>query len=113
MDELRRFDDFAQGYGLALVVRNFDADGGFAGDALDEDRFGLQSEAQILSEADNAAVLDACFRLEFEGGNDRARVDLTDAALYVELHALCFNCTRAVLQLFLIKFVAALAFAEQ
>src|SRR2546430_14458507 len=88
---LRRFDDFAQGYGLALVVRNFDADVGFAGDALDEDRFGLQSEAQILSEADNAAVLDACFRLEFEGGNDRARVDLTDAALYVELHALCLD----------------------
>src|SRR5207248_9456003 len=101
------------GDGLGLGVQNSDAEGGFAGAALDEDRFGLQSEAQILSEADNAAVLDACFRLDFEGGNDRARVELTDAALYGELHALCFKCTRAVLQLFLIKFVAALAFAEQ
>ncbi len=44
--EFGGFDDFAQRDGLALFVGDFDADGGFAGDAFDKDGFGLQREAR-------------------------------------------------------------------
>ena len=53
---------------------------GLPGDALDQDRFGLQAEAQILGERGDAAVLDAGFRLELERGDDRAGIDLDHRA---------------------------------
>src|SRR5439155_16448067 len=87
MNELRGFDDFTQRDRLALVVRDLDADGGLAGNALDQDGFGLQGQAQIFGEANNPAVLDAGFRLEFERGYDRAGVDLRDASLDVEFRS--------------------------
>jgi hypothetical protein len=39
--ELRGFNLLAQGDGLPVDVRNFDADRRFSRDALNEDRFGL------------------------------------------------------------------------
>src|SRR5215467_11590160 len=113
MDELRRFNDFAQGDGLPLVVRDFDADSGFAGNALDQDGLRLQRETQVFGEADNAAVLDTGFGLELEGCDDRAGIDLRDMSLHVELEALRLNGPRALLQFVLIEFVAALAFPQQ
>ena len=102
MDELRRFDDFAQGDGLAPVVRNFDANGGLAGNTLDQDGFGLQGQTQIFREADNATVFDTGFRLEFERRDYRSWIDLRHAALNVEFLALRFNRAGALFQLFFI-----------
>ena len=113
LDELRRFDDFAQRDGLASVVWHFDADGGFAGNSLNEDGFGLQSQAQIFGQCDNAAVLDAGFRLEFECRDNRARVDLRHAPLHVKFLAFCFNRAGALLQFLFVEFLAAFAFAQQ
>ena len=113
MDEFRRFDNFAQRDGLPFIVRNFDADGGLPGNALDEDGFRLQSKAQVFRQTDNAAVLDAGFGLEFERGDDRPRVDLRDAPLDVKFEALGFNRPRALLQFVFIEFLAALTFAQQ
>ena len=111
--ELRRFDNFPQCNRLALVVRDFDANGRFAWDALDQNGFGLQREAQILRQPDNPAVLDARVRLEFECRDDWPGIDLRHAALDVKFQALCFNRACPLFQLFFIKFLAALAFAEQ
>src|SRR6266566_94711 len=94
-------------------VRALDADGGLAGNALDQDGFGLQGQAQIFGEANNPAVLDAGFRLEFERGYDRAGVDLRDASLDVEFLALGFDGTRALLQFLFVELPAALAFVQQ
>src|ERR671922_859748 len=112
MDELGRLNDFAQSNGLPLVVRDLDADGGFAGNTLDENGFRLQGEAEVFGEADDAAVLDTCFRLELKRSDHRAGIDLRDAALHIEFEALRFDSPRALLQLFLVEFVAALTFAQ-
>ena len=45
-------------------------------------------EAEIVAEADDAAVLDAGFGLEFEGGDDGAGVDLRDLAVDFEFRVL-------------------------
>jgi len=52
--------------GLALVVGNLDADGAFAGHALDEDALRAHGQAEIVGEAGDAGILDAGFGLEFE-----------------------------------------------
>ena len=44
-------------------------------------------EAEIVGEAGDAAVLDAGFRAELEGGDDGAGIDLNDLAVDVELRA--------------------------
>src|ERR1019366_5148719 len=87
-EEFLRLDVLAQPDNFALAVRYLDADGALAGHAFDEDAFGAQGEAEIVGEADNAAVFDAGFGLEFEGGDDRAGVDLRDLAEDFELRVL-------------------------
>ena len=82
-------DDVAQPDGFALVVGDLDADGGFAGHALDEDGFGGHGEAEIVGEAGDAGVFDAGVGAELEGGDDGAGVDLRDLAVDAELGALC------------------------
>ena len=44
--EFLGFENLAQADHFAARVRHFDADGRLAGDALDQDRFGLQAEAR-------------------------------------------------------------------
>ena len=46
-----RLEQLAQRNLLARVVRNLDADGRLAGDAIDQHRLGLHREAQIVGEA--------------------------------------------------------------
>ena len=77
----------AQPDGFALVVRHLDADGALAGHALDEDALGAHGQAEIVGEAGDAAVLDAGFGLELEGGDHGAGIDLHDLAAHVELGA--------------------------
>ncbi len=100
--ELLRFDHFAQPDGLALVVRNLDADRRLARHALDEDALGAQGEAEIVGEAGDAAVLDAGFGLELEGRDHGAGIDLHHRAAHVELAALFAQHLRQVLQLIFI-----------
>ncbi len=80
-------DDVAQPDGFALVVGDLDADGGFAGHALDEDGLGGHGEAEVVGEAGDAGVLDAGVGAELEGGDDGAGVDLGDLAVDAELGA--------------------------
>ena len=70
------------------MVRDLDADGGFAGHALDEDGFGGHGEAEVVGEAGDAGVLDAGVGAELEGGDDGAGIDLRDLAVDAELGAL-------------------------
>ena len=48
-EKLLRLDHLAQPDGLALMVGNLDADGGFAGHALDQNAFGAQGEAEVVA----------------------------------------------------------------
>src|ERR1700688_825179 len=113
IDELRRFDNFAQGDGLARQVRYFDADGGFAWDALNQNRFGFQREAQIFGQANDAAVFDARFGFEFERRNHWTGVDLSYAPLYIKLLTLFFNRAGPLFQFCFVQLLAAFAFAQQ
>ena len=90
-----RLDDLAQRDGLPVLIRHFDADRGFARDALDQDGFGLQRQAQIVGQPGNAAVLDAGLRLELVGGDDRPGIDLRDVPADVEFAALLLDGVRA------------------
>ena len=84
----------------------------FPGNALNQNRFGLQREAQILSQADDAAVFDSRFRLEFEGGNHRTGIDLRHAPLNIKLLAFFFNRAGPVFQFGFVELLAAFAFSQ-
>ena len=49
LPEFFRFQHLAQRDHFAPRVGHFDAHRGLAGDAFDQDRFGLQAEAQVLA----------------------------------------------------------------
>ena len=92
--ELVGFQNLAQADHLAPRVRNLDAHRRLAGDALDQDRFGLQAQAQVFGQRRDAAVLDAGFGLELERGHHRAGVDLHHGAVHVEFFELGFDAHR-------------------
>ena len=100
--ELVGFEHLAQRDQLAPRVGHFDAHGGLAGNALDQDRFGLQAQAQIFGEGGDAAVLDAGLGLELEGGDHRAGVDLHHVAQHVELFELRLDARGGVLEFLLV-----------
>ena len=100
--KLLRLDHLAQPDGFALVIRHLDADSRLAGHALDQDALGAQRQAEIVAQAGDAAVLDAGFGLELEGGDHRAGIDLHHRAAHVELAALFLQHLRQVLQLLLV-----------
>ena len=54
-----RLEHLAQRDLLARVVGNLDADGGLAGDAIDEDRVGLHRQAEVVGEPGDLRVLHA------------------------------------------------------
>ena len=83
--ELLRLDVFAQPDDLALAVRHLNADGRFAGHALDQNALGLQRETKIVGEVGDAAVFDSGVGLELERSDHRAGIDLRDLAVDVEL----------------------------
>ena len=111
--ELVGFEQLAQGDQFAPDVRHFDADGGLAGDALDQDGFGVQAEAEVFAEVDDAGVLDAGFGLELEGGDDGAGVDLDDVAEDVELFELGLDAAGGVLEFLLVVGIARGGLVEQ
>src|SRR6185437_16048067 len=108
-----RFDYVAQGDRLAVRIGDFDADRGFAGDALDEDGFGAQGEAEVFGKARDPAVFDAGLWLEFERGDDGAGIDLRDVAADVEFGAFLFDGAGVFLQLAFVHFFAALGGMKQ
>src|SRR6202041_272050 len=81
------FDPVAEVDGFALVIGNLDADGAFAGHALDEDAFGAHGKAEVVCEAGDARVFDAGLGLELIRGDHGAGVDLDDLAADIELAA--------------------------
>ena len=82
------FDVFAQPDDFALAVRNLNADSRLARHALDQNAFRFQGEAEVVRQVGNPAVLDARFRLELERSDHRARIDLRDLAMHIELGVL-------------------------
>ncbi len=111
--ELLGLQDLAQADDLALGVGDFDAHGGLAGDALDEDGLGLKAQAEVLVERGDAAVLDAGLGLELEGGDHRAGIDLHHRAKHVELLELGLDAGGDVLEFQLVVGGASGGFVEQ
>ena len=85
--ELFRLDAVAQVDGLAAMVGHLDADGVFAGHALDENGFGAHGEAKIVVQSGDAGVFDAGLGLELVGGDHGAGIDLDDLAANTEFGA--------------------------
>src|SRR5579862_195098 len=96
-----------------MRVGNLDAHGGFAGDALDEERLGAKSEAEIVGQASDAGIFDTGFGLEFESGDDRARVDLRDVSGDAKFLGFLFDGAGVVLQLGFVHFFAVFGRAEK
>src|SRR5262249_27120670 len=105
--EFLRFDNFTQGDGLPPVVGDFDADRGFAGNTLDKDGLGLQRQAQVFGQADDAAVFDARLGLKLERGYHWAGIDLRHTAFHIELVAFFFDGPRTVLQFVFVELLRA------
>ena len=97
---------------LAGAVRNLDADGRLAGNAVDEHRLGLHRETEIVGEPGDLRVLHAGVRLELEGGDDRAGVNLDDGSLDGELAALFLEQPRAIHELALVDLAFGLRRVE-
>jgi hypothetical protein len=72
----------------------------------------LECQAQVLGQADNAAVLDSRFRLELKRGHHRPGINLRDTPFHAEFVTLCFNRPRTIFQLVFVQFLAALTFFE-
>src|SRR5258708_20235506 len=87
-DKLGGLYNFAQPYGLALVVRHLNADGRLARHTLDQNALRAHGQAQIVGQAGNAAVLHARFRLELVRRHYRSGIDLGYGAVYVKFRAL-------------------------
>ena len=111
--ELVGFEQLSKGDQFAADVGHLDADGGLAGDALDQDGFGVEAEAEVFAEVDDAGVLDAGFGLELEGSDDGAGVDLDDVAEDVELFELGLDAAGGVLELLLVVGIAGGGLVEQ
>ena len=109
-----RLEQLAQRNLLARAVGNLDADGGLAGDAVDQHRLGLHREAQVVGEAGDLRVLHAGVGLELERRHDRARDEsATTRALDRELAAFLLEQPRAVHQLALVDLALGLRRVEQ
>ncbi len=108
-----RLEQLAQRDLLADVVGHLDADGGLARQPVDDDRLGLQRQAQVVGQPGDLAVLHAGVRLELEGRDDRARMDLHDRAFDRELAALLLEQPRAFHQLALVDLALDLGRVEQ
>ena len=103
---LGRLQQFAQHDRGALVVRHFDADSGFAGNAIDAHRFGFEREAEIVAEPGDFRVLDSGFGLELERGHDRAGMDLLHRADNFKFGGLLLEQRRARPQFLFVDFAA-------
>ncbi len=98
---------------LARLIRNLDADGRLSRDAIDQHRFGLHREAQIVGEARDLAVFHPRIRLELERRHDRSRVNLCDRAFDGELAALLLEQARAFHQLAFVDLALGFRRVEQ
>jgi hypothetical protein len=94
-----RLEQLAQRDLLAIAVGDLNADGGLPGDAIDQHRFGLHRQAQIVGQAGDLRVFHAGVRLELVGRDDGAGVDLHHRPFDRELAALFLEQARAVHQL--------------
>src|ERR1700752_2425109 len=98
MAEFWRLDDIAQRNRLAMRVRHFDTYGRFSWNSFDQDRLGAQRKTEILAEARNAAVLDACLGLELKRRHHRPGIDLRYLPVHFEFLAFELDRGRVFLQ---------------
>ena len=108
-----RFDHFAQVDGLARAVGNLNANGAFAGHALDQNALGAHGEAEVVGQARDARVLHARLGLELVGGDHRAGVDLDHLAAHVEFGAFFDQHARLFAQLVLANTLGAVGGVQQ
>ena len=98
---------------FACAVRNLNADGRLSRNAVDENRLGLHGEAQIIGEARDLSVFHSGVRLELEGRDDRARMNLCNRTFDCELTAFLFEQARAFHQLALVDLPLGLRCIEK
>ena len=79
-----------------LVIRNFDTDGRFAGNAIDTNGFRFERQAEVVAETGDLGVLDAGFRFELEGRYDRTGVDVVHRAFDFELEGFLLDQASAL-----------------
>src|SRR5205085_10736940 len=95
--ELAGFDEIAQADDGSSAVRDFDPDAVLARDRRhDAHTVRAQRHRQIVAEVDDAAYLDAGFRLEFVRRDDGARPHGSHAAADTERAELLLEDRRAV-----------------
>jgi hypothetical protein len=80
--------DLAQVDRLPHLVRDLDADGTAAADAVDTDRLRLQGQGEVVGQADDLRVLHSGVRLELVGRDHGAGMDLDHRAHDPELRRL-------------------------
>ena len=108
-----RLEQLAERDRLAVHVGDLDADGGLAGQPIDEHGFGLHRQAEVVGEPGDLAVLHAGVGLELVGRHHRARMDLHDGAFDRELAALLLEVPRAFHQLALVDLALGAGRIEQ
>ena len=91
-------EQFAQRDLLARVVGNLDTNGRLARNAIDQHRFRLHRQAEIVREPRDLRVLHAGVRLELVRRDDWTRVNLHDRAFDRKLAALLLEETRGIHQ---------------
>ncbi len=83
------FEQFADGYGLAPLIRNFNADAALTRDwRFDPHAVRLQRQSQIVRERHEAADFDSLSRLKLETRDGRSADDIR----YMRLDAKGFEC---------------------
>ncbi len=113
MVEFRRLDQVAQGNRFAVRIRHFDADRGFAGDALDKNRLGPKSETQVFAKSGDAAVLDPGLGFELKRRDNWTRINLCDMSADVEFRAFLLDRPSVFFQFAFIHLLAALGGLQQ
>ncbi len=108
-----RFEQLAQRDLLAELIRNLDADGRLSRNPIDEDRFRLHGETEIVGQAGDLRVFDARVRLELERGDDRTRMNLDHRPFDRELAAFLFEQASAIHQLAFVDLAFGLRRVEE
>ena len=94
-------------------VGDFNSDRHLAGNTFDQNRFRLQTQAEIFAQIRDLAVFDARFRLEFESGDNRAGIDLHHGAQDVEFFEFYFDRGGDILQFLLVESGTLRDFVQQ
>ena len=81
--------------------------------AFNQNVFGFQFEAEIIGQIRDAAVFDACFRLEFECCNHRAGIDLGHLPVHFKFGVFLGQHVRQQLEFFCVNRLLSIGTVQQ